>query len=58
MEGPVMDAKIAALLEDLKRLLILDLVTKGVRSKHIAQVLGVDCAVITRIVPARKIKKN
>ena len=53
-----MDAKIAALLEDVKKLLILDLVTKGVQSKHIAHVLGVDKAVITRIVPARKIRKT
>lgn len=53
-----MDAKIAALLEDVKKLLILDLVTKGVQSKHIAQVLGVDNAVITRIAPARKIRKT
>jgi hypothetical protein len=53
-----MDQKIAALLEDIKRLLILDLVAKGVQSKHIAEVLGVDNAVITRIVPARKIKRG
>jgi hypothetical protein len=52
-----MDKKIVGLLEDIKKLLILDLVAKGVQSKHIAEVLGVDNAVITRIVPARKIKK-
>jgi len=52
-----MDARIASLLEDVKRLLILDLVNKGVQSSHIAQVLGVDKAVITRIVPARRIRK-
>jgi hypothetical protein len=53
-----MDQKIASLLEDIKKLLILDLVAKGVQSKHIAQVLGVDNAVVTRIVPARKIKRQ
>jgi hypothetical protein len=53
-----MDKKIAALLEDIKKLLILDLVAKGVQSKHIAEVLDVDNAVITRIVSARKIKKG
>lgn len=52
-----MDEKIADLLEDVKRLLILDLVAKGVQSKHIAKVLGVDNSVITRIVPARQVKK-
>lgn len=58
VDGVVMDAKIAALLEDVKNLLILDLVAKGVQSKHIARVLGVDNAVITRIVPARKVRKD
>jgi hypothetical protein len=53
-----MDKKIAQLLEDVKRLLILDLVAKGIQSNHIARVLGVDSAVITRIVPAREIKKG
>jgi len=53
-----MDKKIAQLLEDVKKLLILDLVAKGVQSKHIARVLGVDNAVITRIVPAREIKRG
>ena len=52
-----MDKKIAALLDDIKKLLILDLVVKGVQSKHIAEALSVDNAVITRIVSARKIKK-
>lgn len=53
-----MDEKIAKLLEDVKRLLILDLVAKGVQSKHIARVLDVDKAVIARIVPAREIKRT
>ena len=53
-----MDKKIAGTAEDIKRLLILDLIVKGVQSKNIAQALGVDNAVITRIVPARKVKKG
>lgn len=53
-----MDKKIAQLLEDIRKLLILDLVAKGIQSKHIARVLGVDNAVITRTVPAREIKKR
>jgi hypothetical protein len=53
-----MDKKVAELLEDVKKLLILDLVTKGVQSKNIAHALGVDNAVISRIAPARKIKKG
>jgi hypothetical protein len=53
-----MDTKIAELLEDVKKLLILDLVAKGVQSTNIAHTLGVDNAVITRIAPARKIKKG
>ena len=53
-----MDKKIVVLLEDIKKLMILDLVAKGVQSKSIAAVLGVDNAVITRTVPARKIKKG
>lgn len=53
-----MEQKIVDALEDIKRLLILDLVAKGIQSKHIAEVLGVDNAVVTRIVSARKIKKG
>jgi hypothetical protein len=52
------DKKIVALLEDIKKLFILDLVARDIQSKHIAEVLGVDSAVITRIVPARKIKRT
>lgn len=53
-----MDQKVVTLLEDVKKLLILDLVAKGIQSQHIAEVLGVDGAVITRLVPARKIKRG
>lgn len=53
-----MDKKIVALLEDIKKLMILNLIASGVQSKSIAAVLGVDNATITRVVPARKIKKG
>lgn len=45
------------LLEDIKKLLIMDLLTKGVQATGIANVLGVDKSTISRLVPARKIKK-
>lgn len=45
-------------LEEIKRLLILGLIQNGVQGKDIAAVLGVDPATITRMVPARQIKKS
>jgi len=53
-----MDEKIARLLEDIKRLLILDLVAKGVQAKDIADVLGVAKSTIAGIVSARKVRKG
>ncbi len=53
-----MDDKFIKILEEIKKLLILDLITKGIQGKDIAQVLGVDKSTITRIVPSRKIKIN
>ncbi len=53
-----MDNKVIKLLEDIKKLLILNLIARGIQGKDIAQVLGVDKSVITRIVPSRKIKIN
>jgi len=52
-----MDKKICKLLEDIKKLIILDLVTRGVQAQDIAKVLKVVKSTITAIVPARKIKK-
>lgn len=46
--------KISRLLEDVKKLLILQLVHNGVQSKDIAAVLKVDPAVISRLVPRKK----
>lgn len=52
------DKKTNQLLEDIKKLLILALVRQGVQGKDIANVLGVDPAIISRMVPARQIKKK
>jgi plasmid maintenance system antidote protein VapI len=53
-----MDNKVVQLLEDIKKLLILDLISRGVQGKDVAQVLGVNKSTITRIVPAKKINKD
>jgi DNA-binding MarR family transcriptional regulator len=45
------------ILTDIKKLLILALIRQGVQSKEIAAALGVDPAIITRLIPSRKIKK-
>lgn len=52
-----MDKKTDKLLEEIKKLLILDLIKKGVQSKEIADSLGVDPSIITRLVPRQKNKK-
>ena len=53
-----MDKKIIELLEEIKKLLILDLITRDVQAKDIAGVLGVGKSTISGIVPARQIKKS
>lgn len=45
-------------LEATKRLIVLGLLKLGVQSKDIAAALDVDPAVITRMVPSRKLKKH
>ena len=45
-------------LEDIRRLLMAQLVASGVSSSSIADLLGVDISVVSRVVPARKIKKE
>jgi len=45
-------------LEQIKRLLVLALIHQGLQGKDIASVLDVDPAVISRMVPARQIKKK
>lgn len=52
-----MDSEIRGTLESIKKLLILDLITKGVQGKSIAAVLGVAPATISRMVPARQVKR-
>jgi len=50
--------KIEELLEDIKKLLIVQLVTSGAQAKDIAAVLGVDRSAIARIAPAKKFKRE
>jgi IS30 family transposase len=44
-------------LEDLKRLMIMQLVVSGVPATQIAKALGVDRSAISRMVPVREIQK-
>lgn len=46
------------LLEDIKKLILIDLISRGLQGKYIASVLGVDPAIISRMVPSRLIKKK
>jgi hypothetical protein len=53
-----MDSKTIALLEDIKKLLILGLIANGVLSKDVAQVLGVEKSTISKVVSSRIVKKK
>jgi predicted transcriptional regulator len=53
-----MDEKTVELLEDIKKLLILAIANQGTQGKRIAEVLGVDPAVISRILSAKRAKKK
>jgi len=53
-----MDQKTNQLLEDIKKLLVLFLVERNVQGKRIADVLGVDPAIISRILAPRDKKKK
>ena len=44
-------------LDQIKRLIMLQLIASGVKAKDIALVLEVDNSVVSRIVPARLLKK-
>lgn len=44
-------------LEAIKRLLVLQLITSGVQSTHIAASLGVDVSTISRLVSMRRVKR-
>jgi predicted transcriptional regulator len=49
---------VAGELDSIKRLMVLQLITSGVQAKDIAAALGVDQSAISRLVPARKVKKR
>jgi len=51
-------AQIAALLNDLKRLAILQLVASGVQAAHIAQALDIHPSAISRMMPVREIQQQ
>lgn len=57
-EKRVEEQKILKALEEIKKLFILQLRTKGVTSEDIAQVLGIDSSGIRRMVSIRRIKKT
>jgi hypothetical protein len=50
-------ARIVELLEDLKRLSIMQLIVSGAQSTHIAEALGIDKSAISRMLPVREIQK-
>jgi IS30 family transposase len=49
---------VVRLLEDLKRLMILDLITAGVQVTQIAKALGVDKSTVSRLVPSRGVQRR
>lgn len=49
--------RISKQLDELKRLMIVQLIAAGVQSAHLAEVLGVHPSVISRLVPVREIQK-
>jgi predicted transcriptional regulator len=50
------DKKTDQLLEDIKKLLIIALTEQGIQGKRIADVLGVDPAIISRVLSPKKKK--
>ena len=53
-----MNKEAIKLLEDIKRLMILDLIERGIQANVIADILGITKGMLSKIVPARKIKKQ
>ena len=53
-----MDERIIAVLEDIKKLMILDLIDRGIPGKRVAEVLGVDAATVSRIVSPKRASKK
>lgn len=52
------DDPVADELGSIKRLLVLQLITSGVKAKDVASALGVTKSVVSSLVPARKVKKS
>jgi DNA-binding NarL/FixJ family response regulator len=50
--------RIAAQLEDLKRLTIMQLLVSGAQSTHIAKVLKIDPGTISKMMPVREIQSH
>ena len=50
-------ARISAQLEDMKRLMVVELLAAGVQGAHIAKALGVHPSVLSRMLPVRDIQK-
>ena len=53
-----MDKNHIRLLEDIKKLLILQLLANGVSDRSIAQILGIDSSTIRHLVPLKKIRNS
>ncbi|KKP60707.1 MAG: hypothetical protein UR54_C0009G0037 [Candidatus Roizmanbacteria bacterium GW2011_GWA2_34_18] len=53
-----MDKNHIRLLEDIKKLLILQLLANGVSDRSIAQILGIDSSTIRHLVSIKKIKNS
>jgi IS30 family transposase len=50
-------ARISEQLDELKRLMIVQLLASGVQSAHVAKALGIHPSGISRLVPVREIQK-
>jgi hypothetical protein len=50
-------ARISAQLEEVKRLMVVQLVASGVQGSHIADALGIHPSALSRMVPVRDIQK-
>jgi IS30 family transposase len=50
-------ARISEQLEELKRLMVVQLLASGVQSAHIAKALGIHASGLSRMLPVREIQK-
>lgn len=48
--------RISKQLEDIRRLMVLQLLAAGVQSTHVAKALGIDASGISRMLPVREIQ--